>query len=72
MLHWEVQWLQSTSWATRYFDAGVTVLNATYPRVPLLNQSLPVLPPKIANSSAGQLVKAAVDAASVSSVLLTV
>ncbi|BDA48922.1 hypothetical protein COCOBI_13-0310 [Coccomyxa sp. Obi] len=46
------------------FDAGLTVLNATYPRVPLLNQSLPELPTQVANSSIGQLAKAAVDAAS--------
>ena len=52
------------------FDAGLDVLNATYPRVPLLNQILPDLPPKLANSSIGQHAKAAVDAASVSSLLV--
>ncbi|CAL8463809.1 g3343 [Coccomyxa elongata] len=46
------------------FDAGLTVLNATYPRVPLLNQVLPELPPEVANSSIGVHAKAAVDAAS--------
>lgn len=52
------------------FDAGLTVLNATYPRVPPLNQVLPELPPKVANSSIGLRAKAAVDAASVCSLLL--
>ncbi|BDA48934.1 hypothetical protein COCOBI_13-0430 [Coccomyxa sp. Obi] len=48
----------------RVFDAGLTVLNATYPRIPLLNQLLPELPPKIANSSIGQRATSVLDAAS--------
>ena len=58
---------QTKQVSEQIFDTGLSILNATYQSIPILNQTLPQIPSGVANTSLGAHAKATVDALSVRS-----